>query len=167
MSQRDNRTGRFVRTLRVWDGSSWDDGWHDNNGRFRVYRPDYPRVYEGGYALRAHVVWWLAHGECHPKGSALHHKNGIVDDDRLENLELIPWSGEHTRLHQCRQGIPVVCVNCEDLFYVPAWRVKQRQKEGHEVRFCSQECYHKYPRAETHKRHISEGLLCAWKEGRR
>ena len=57
--------------------ADWNNGWYDNRERFRVYRPDYPRAYSGGYALRAHIVWWLAHKECHPKGTNLHHKNHI------------------------------------------------------------------------------------------
>ena len=72
--------GTFKKRLQVWDGSNWDDGWHDNRGRFRVYRPDYPRAFSGGYALRAHVVWWLANGKPHPTGMILHHKNSIKDD---------------------------------------------------------------------------------------
>ena len=50
--------GRFERKHYLWDGSDWDDGWKDNRGRFRVYRPDCPRqMGVEGHALRAHVVW--------------------------------------------------------------------------------------------------------------
>lgn len=40
----------------VWDSTRWDDGYVDNRGRFRVKRPDCPRAYANGWALRAHLA---------------------------------------------------------------------------------------------------------------
>lgn len=90
----------------IWTPDRWDDGYVDNRGRFRVYRPDYPRAYALGYALRAHVVWWLAKGRVHRRGTNLHHINEIKLDDRLENLAIINHA-KHVSLH--RRGPRVVC----------------------------------------------------------
>jgi len=163
MKTRDG-LGRFKRTLKVWDGSDWNDGWIDNRGRFRVYRPDYPRAYSNGHALRAHVVWWITHGQCHPKGTALHHRNGIKTDDIIENLEIMKH-GEHTAYHSRKIGIELICEGCCNPFRVPAWRIKSRQKDGHRIRFCSLSCRNITPLSESHKRNISRGLKHAYETG--
>ena len=72
MSRQIDKTGKFVKTAIIWTPETWDMGYVDNRGRFRVYRPDCPRAYASGYALRAHVIWWLKHGEPHTKNHDLH-----------------------------------------------------------------------------------------------
>ena len=42
----------------------------------------------GRYMLEYNHIWEEANGN-KPKGYAIHHKNGIKTDDRLENLELM------------------------------------------------------------------------------
>lgn len=133
--KRDSKSGRFIRQRNVyWDGSDWDDGYIDPKRRFRVYRPDYPRAYAMGYALRSHVVWWIANGEIH-KGE-LHHINGNTLDDRLENLKLMTNSA-HQRHHKEQFPVECMCEYCGKAFTVPRWRIRSRV-----VRFCSQACYH-------------------------
>lgn len=137
-------SGQFKRLReKPWDGTDWNDGYVDNKGRFRVYRPDYPRAYPEGYALRYHVVWWLTTGKVHPKGTNLHHINEIKSDDRFENLQLM-GHGEHT-IHHCKKpGVELICKFCNEVFRIPAWRIAQRKREeGYEPAFCSQSCYHK------------------------
>src|SRR5690348_16834205 len=89
---RDDDTKRFVRTTNIWDGSVYDEGYVDNKGRFRVYRPDCPRAFADGYALRAHVVWWLHHGACHPEDTELHHTDENKLNDSITNLEPLSHS---------------------------------------------------------------------------
>lgn len=110
-AQRSKATGQFLRQLPLWTPAVWNQGYADNNGRFRVYRPDYPRAYAEGYALRAHVVYWLANHKVHPKGTVLHHLNEVPTDDRLENLQVLPH-GEHSRRHHTRPKVSHPCAWC-------------------------------------------------------
>lgn len=143
--KKQGKDGRFVRTRRAWTPKIWDDGCYDNRGRFRVYRPDCPRAYKGGYVLRAHAVWWLETGQVHPKGTNLHHINKIVDDDRFENLQLIDH-GDHTRLHNSKPPLILVCDHCGKDFETSQGRINSRKKEGHRIRFCSLKCYWAHPK---------------------
>ena len=148
--------GRFKRERTTpWNPETWDDGYVDNRGRFRVYRPDFPGAYEGGYALRAHVVWWLAHTERHPHGTELHHKNENKCDDRLENLEPLTNS-EHQLEHR---GTRVNCAGCGIEF----WRAPHRARYSRS--FCTNECYQKVPRTAEHKAAQSRGQRRAYASG--
>lgn len=160
------KDGKFIQQRKPWTPKKWNDGYIDNSGRFRIYRPDYPRAYGEGYALRAHVVWWMAHGKIHEHGTDLHHRNGTRLDDRLENLTVLPH-GKHAALHKTKPRIQFVCRGCGQGFGVVPWRVRQRQKEGARIRYCSLGCYNSQARATSHRNNISFGLQRAYKEGRR
>ena len=151
---RDN-SGRFSRMRKAWTPANWDDGFVDNRGRFRVYRPDCPRAYEDGYALRAHVVWWLANG-AHAEGTNLHHLDSDRLNDRLENLALLDH-GAHSRLHNPRRN-EKVCPTCGEMFY--------RQKKPR-AKYCSLACYHAMPKSATTRARTSASLQRAYAEGRR
>lgn len=130
--------GRFVQQRVPWTPERWDDGYIDNKGRFRVYRPDYPHAYALGYALRAHVVWWLAKGEAHPAGTDLHHDNENKLDDAISNLKLLSHGG-HGRLHNPRMML--VCKQCGVEFPLPHKKTSKRR------RFCKMQCYDDWRRA--------------------
>lgn len=141
--------GQFERKHAPWTPATWDDGYLDNRGRMRVYRPDYPRAYQGGYALRAHVVWWLRTGKAHPAGSELHHKDHNRQNDRFENLEPLSRS-RHRKRHQPRPMARLTCETCGKEFETRAYRLKERV-----VKYCSQACYKARPysphRSENHR----------------
>jgi len=160
MKKSRNENGTFSRRNQLWSPENWDLGYMDKDGRFRVYRPDCPRSYSNGYALRAHVVWWLEHGKPHPANSDLHHKDGVKHNDHIENLELLTRS-THRKVHQ-ENWLYFICDHCKKEFKEHAWRTKSRV-----IRFCSQDCYHAHPRDMKHKNSISNGLKKAYKEGRR
>lgn len=45
----------------------------------------------------SHIIWERHHGKV-PKGMIVHHINGDVTNNRIENLKLVTRS-EHTKLH--------------------------------------------------------------------
>ena len=159
------KDGRFLHSAIPWDASHWDSGYIDNKGRFRVYRPDYPRAYKEGYALRAHVVWWLHTGMVHPVGTNIHHKNEIKFDDSFENLEcktVTQHLGDHfQKLYE------FTCGNCQKQFWVTGDALGKRRREGKLPIYCSQKCSRSAPRSIAHNQAISDGLKLAYKEGRR
>ena len=163
--KRDKKTGRYVRTATMWTERDWDSGYVDNKGRFRIYRPDYPRAYHEGYALRAHVVWWLHTGEVHPTGTNLHHRDKDKLNDVFANLECKD-ARQHTidhlqRLHE------FTCGYCGNKFYVTGRELGRRTSEGKLPKFCSLKCYHLLPRSKEHNKAIADGLRRARTEGRR
>lgn len=150
-----------TRILRVWTPELWNEGWLDNKGRFRVYRPDCPRAFKAGYALRAHVVWWLANGKCHAKNLDLHHVDENRSNDAIENLRAVTKS-EHRHIHQPKNLNTRICAHCGSVFQYQAYRDKDRI-----TRFCSQSCYHSQPRKTAHRKAIGRGLKLSYQEGRR
>lgn len=135
--------GRFERTHELWTPEDWDNGYVDNKGRFRVYRPDFPSAYGDGYALRAHVIWWLAHGERHPVNTELHHVDEVKTNDVLTNLVPLTYS-QHRKVHQPLTIATTTCVQCGNPFNYPAWRDKDRV-----TRFCSRKCFYAHPQSEA------------------
>lgn len=129
----------------------------NNRGRFVVYRPDYPRAYENGIALRAHIVWWLNTGTVVPIGWNIHHRNGDKLDDHFENLELVEHVN-HSRLHNPKsEGVALECEQCGREYRMLPGKIRGRIRDGSLPRFCSQECYHVHPKT---KKRVS--VSCAY-----
>lgn len=156
-SQQNKITGRFMRKHEIWTGVNWNDGYLDNRGRFRVYRPDYPRVYNEGYALRAHVVWWLHKRRCHPKNMELHHKDGNRVNDVITNLQPLSNS-QHQKFHRPTPFSTLTCLQCNKRFRIESSRVRSRP-----TKYCSQRCYHLHPKSNTTKVRASRSMkkVCA------
>jgi len=156
---RKPRAREYKATGWRWTPEHWDAG-HVCKGRMLVYRPDCPRAYTNGWALRAHVVWWLAHGECHPRELRLHHVNEDRLDDRLENLAPLT-QGEHLREHRPTGFVAVRCAHCGAIKEKPAHRLRYARN------FCSYACYVAHPKTDTSRDKQSLSLRRAYAEGRR
>ncbi len=72
------------------------------SGHVRLFRPGHPIAQVDGYVLEHRLVAFEA-GIAVPDGYHVHHRNGIKDDNRLENLEVLAAS-DHTRLHITEAG---------------------------------------------------------------
>ena len=161
-----DKNGCFRRTRNIWTPTNWDDAHVGPKGRMMVYRPDCPRATKEGYALRSQVVWWLHHGSAHPKNRDLHHKDENKQNDKIENLESLSKS-QHQKEHR-ENWVFLNCKNCGTPFREHVWRITQREKEGSGIpKFCSQKCYHSFPRTSEHGNAISIGLIRAWKDVKR
>lgn len=125
--------GRFRRTRLPWTPDVWDDGYVDNNGYFRVYRPDFPKAYAGGYAKRYHVNFWLNTGRV--AENEIHHKDLNKLNDAVENLVEMDQL-EHAKLHNVRKIRS--CRWCNGHFY---GRKKPKQK------YCTLDCYYFHVRS--------------------
>ena len=78
---------------------SWKGGKKKNNyGYVLIMKKDHPSCDSSGYVLEHRVIMEEYIGRYLEKDEIVHHKNGIKDDNRIENLELLKW-GEHTRAH--------------------------------------------------------------------
>jgi len=81
------------------DSPAWRGGVTKNGGYVFIYWPGHHRaMYAINYVKRADLVMEEILGRDLEPGEIVHHINGIRNDDRLENLQVVTRS-EHTRLH--------------------------------------------------------------------
>lgn len=81
------------------ESSSWKGGVSGWGGYIFIYYPSHPRARSNGYVKRAILVLEQKLGRPLLEGMDSHHKNGIKDDDRPENLEEKTHGG-HMALHK-------------------------------------------------------------------
>lgn len=68
----------------------------DSQGYIVVKRPDVT-TNKRGYVMEHRAIWIDRYGKI-PDDAVIHHKNGIKDDNRIENLELYYSNGDHRRV---------------------------------------------------------------------
>lgn len=69
---------------------------YDKDGYVLLRQPEHPHAV-GGYVRRARIVMERSLDRLLCADEVVTHRNGLRDDDRLENLELHPSSGEMAR----------------------------------------------------------------------
>lgn len=163
--------GTFKRTIQKWSLENFNEGYIDNKGRFRVWLPTHPRSYENGWVLRSIVAFESYHNIKVPSTMDIHHLNEDRLDDSKDNL-IMMTHGAHTNLHNQKKikasDIIKTCENCGKPFIIKRWRLNQAVNEHiQRGRFCSQKCFHAYPRSKTHKKNISKGLKKAYNQKKR
>lgn len=72
---------------------NWKGGKRDHDGYVAMYMPKHPRAWGTGYVLEHIVVMTEKLGRDLLPRETVHHKNGVKNDNRPENLE--PWSSSH------------------------------------------------------------------------
>jgi len=69
---------------------AWKGGRRVDEGYVFIYMPDHPNAKSNGYVREHTLIMSNYLGRPLEKGENIHHKNGVKDDNRLQNLEL--WS---------------------------------------------------------------------------
>ena len=77
----------------------WKGGVHVNTQGYRmIYTPGHPHAKKPvPYVFEHRLVMEKKLGRYLLPGEVVHHKNGVNDDNRIENLELFSNNGDHLR----------------------------------------------------------------------
>ena len=74
-----------------------------HNGYNRIKFPDHPKADKWGWILEHDLIMECYIGRWLKPNEVVHHINGIKDDNRIKNLQLMTRS-EHTRLHRLEKN---------------------------------------------------------------
>ena len=103
----------------------WKGGVKKLHGYVLIYSPNHPNKDKQGYVREHRLVVEREIGRYLMKDEVIHHKNGLKNDNRLLNLEVIS-NQEHSQIHQRKRmeifrklRIEKKCPNCGKDFSVP------------------------------------------------
>jgi len=86
--------GQSGKNAKNWRGGRRKTG----GGHIYLYAPEHPFASDGGYVMEHRLIMEQFIGRMLTPDEVIHHKNGIKDDNRLENLELTT-KAEHLKTH--------------------------------------------------------------------
>ena len=75
-------------------------GWKNMRGYIYLYLPEHKNANSDGYYAQHRYIMEQHIGRTLNKREIVHHLNGIKNDNRIENLELLSSSKEHYRIHR-------------------------------------------------------------------
>lgn len=70
------------------------------DGYVYIHRPDHPNATMEGYVMEHRLVAEEEIGRLLESKEVVHHLNGVKDDNRPENLQVLPDQAAHVRLHR-------------------------------------------------------------------
>ncbi len=92
------------------------EGTRNGHGYILLYRPEHPMATKHGYVMEHRLVMAEVLGRNLLPSEAAHHKNGIKDDNRPENLEVMP-ARDHNTLPKAPPK-PIQCPHCQGMIAV-------------------------------------------------
>lgn len=85
------KQGKMRRDIRGEKNPCWKGGRVSlSYGYIGVLNPGHPRANPSGYVREHILIWEQVHNQPLPKGWSIHHLNGILTDNRPENLVAMP-----------------------------------------------------------------------------
>ena len=128
----------------------WKGGKHINDGYVYIFKPEHPHADARHYVKEHRLVMEQHLGRLLNRVEQVHHINGIRDDNRIENLQLVTRS-EHNRIHKIKDMSDRKCLECNsDDTYVREnghgqWLRHLIPKRG----WLCEKCHHKMQRHMT------------------
>jgi hypothetical protein len=104
--------GKKCATKTTAENRTTTKGWtRSSRGYILAYRPEHPRAGTTGYIMQHRLVMEEILGRPLRRAEVVHHRNGIRDDNRPENLELLTKKA-HDKLPKSRRNRIVKCPCC-------------------------------------------------------
>ena len=80
--------------------NNWKGGRIKQGGYIYIYKPEHPFSNRHHYVFEHRLVMEKHIGRFLERRETVHHQNGILDDNRIENLMLFENESEHQRYHK-------------------------------------------------------------------
>ena len=99
--------------LKGENSSWWKGGRWKSNGYWKIYCPNHPKCDSHGYVLEHRLIMEKYIGRYLTEKEEVHHQNGKIIDNRIENLELLSKS-EHRRITKLKNRNEIKCKICNN-----------------------------------------------------
>lgn len=120
----------------------WNGGTTYYGGYIYRKSPGHPNLSKHGYVADHRLIMEKHLGRYLLKTEIVHHKNGVKDDNTLENLELIQNISMHmSEKHPCKSpyqaGTYKICPGCGEKIF----RTEGNKKWWTKKKYCNRSCY--------------------------